>query len=287
MSALLGALRGVASRVRRLMLPHDGRDNSSYWRGRAQAQGSAAVLWTNVAYNRLVREREFEIIGPVLAALPPSPSVLDIGCGIGEITRWLLAQRPDVRVTGVDFPEMVERAAREIPTADGVEWIGSSADEFDRPAHFDLVLSSGCYSAIRDRAKCERAIALGCKAVRPGGVLLMIDPFHRSKYLARVRMDRHEVRALVERQGLEVERSGGILFWPMRELLANSTAEETVQRRWFEVGERWLARLGEETWSDYKVLQFRRPAMPEAATAVGLPAAVVTDAATGHRDGPW
>lgn len=257
---MIGLLKGAAARVLRIVLPHDGRDNSAYWRRRAGEAGSAAVLWRNPDYNRLVREREYEQIAPVLAALPPGAAVLDIGCGIGEVTRWLLSQRPDLRVTGVDFPEMVERAARELPPAPNLEWVGSSADAFERPGGFDLVLSSGCYSAIRDRVRCEAAIAAGCRALRPGGRLLMIDPFHRSKYLARVRMGADEVIALVQAQGLALERRGGILFWPLREVLSNSRAGAVVIGRWFARGERLMQRLGEDRWSDYKVLLLRKPA---------------------------
>lgn len=256
---MLGLIKGAASRVLRIVMPHDGGDNSAYWRRRAGDAGSAAVLWRNPDYNRLVRGREHEQISPVLAALPAGAAVLDIGCGIGEVTRWLLAQRPDLRVTGVDFPEMVERAARELPPSERLEWVGSSADTFERPGAFDFVLSSACYSAIRDRARCEAAITAGCRAVRPGGRLLMIDPFHRSKYLARVRMGADEVVALVRAQGLALERRGGILFWPLREMLSNSRASAPFVARWFARGESWLRHLGEDCWSDYKVLLFRRP----------------------------
>lgn len=256
---MLGFFKGVVARVLRIVLPHDSRDNSAYWRGRADAEGSAAVLWRNPEFNRLVREREYEQIRPVLASLPAGAAVLDIGCGIGEMTRWLLAQRPDLRLTGVDFPEMVARAAREVPASPNLEWVASSADAFERPAAFDLVLSSACYSAIRDRSRCVAAIAAGSRAVRPGGWLLMIDPFHRAKYLARARIGADEVVTLVQSAGLVLQRSGGILFWPLREMLSNSRASEAFIARWFARGERWLGLLGEERWSDYKVLLFHKP----------------------------
>ncbi len=254
----IGALKGLAARVLRLVLPHDGRDNSAYWRSRAAEAGSAAVLWRNAGYNELVREREYARIAPVLDALPAGASVLDVGCGIGEVARWIVSRRADLKLTCVDFPEMVARGEREWPHATPVQWVGASADEFSRAGAFDLVLSSGCYSAIRDRGKCERAIAAGCAAVKPGGTLLMIDPFHGNKYLARVRMSPQEVIALVQRQGLELEHFGGILFWPFREFLSNSRWPPRWLRPMFALGERLLVRLGERRWSDYKVLRFRR-----------------------------
>lgn len=254
----MGALRTLASRLRRLVARHDGRDNSDYWRGRAKSAGSAAVLWTNDHYNQLVRAAEFARIGPWLQRLPARAQVLDVGCGIGAVSAWLLQQRVDLRVTGVDFPEMIERARAEVSANERMRWVGASAEAFVEPGSFDLVLSSGCYSAIRDRAKCEQAIDAGCRSVRPGGLLFMIDPFHRWKYLARVRMSPSEVVAFVTARGFRLEEMSGMLFWPVREALANSDADAETVRLRFERGERWLARLGEVAWADYKVMVFRR-----------------------------
>ena len=255
----MSLIRGLASRLRRLVVPHDGRDNAAYWRSRAQAEGSSAVLWTNADYNRLVREREFAAIGQWLAELPAHPHVLDIGCGIGEVARWLLSQRDDLRVTGVDFPEMVARAQRELPAGERLRWVGLSAEGYEDPGAFDMVLSSGCYSAIRDRRKCEEAMAAGCRSLRSGGLLVMIDPFHAWKYLARVRMGPAEVIAFMQARGLQLQAHGGMLFWPVREMLANSQSDAATVRRWFDRGEAWLALLGERAWSDYKILVFRKP----------------------------
>lgn len=255
---MIGGLRNLASRLRRLVVRHDGRDNSAYWRSRAQFAGSAAVLWTNDYYNQQVRAAEFARIGPWLQSLPPGAHVLDIGCGIGAVAAWLLRQRADLQVTGVDFPEMIERARVEVPPSERLRWVGASAEHFLEPERFDLVLSSGCYSAIRDRAKCEQAIDAGCRSVKPGGLLFMIDPFHAWKYLARVRMSPDEVVRFVTSRGFRQEVMGGMLFWPVREALANSDADAETVRRRFERGERWLARLGEVAWSDYKVMVFRR-----------------------------
>jgi 2-polyprenyl-3-methyl-5-hydroxy-6-metoxy-1,4-benzoquinol methylase len=45
-------------------------------------------------------------------------AILDIGCGPGNITRYLLSKRPGYRITGVDMaPNMVELARINNPTA--------------------------------------------------------------------------------------------------------------------------------------------------------------------------
>ena len=50
--------------------------------------------------------------------LPPSATVLDLGCGPGNVIKYLSAQRPDLRFTGVDLAEEMITAARsQLPDA--------------------------------------------------------------------------------------------------------------------------------------------------------------------------
>ena len=46
------------------------------------------------------------------------PRILDVACGPGNITRYLLSRRPDFEITGIDAsPEMIALAARNNPGA--------------------------------------------------------------------------------------------------------------------------------------------------------------------------
>ncbi len=48
----------------------------------------------------------------------PNSKILDIGCGPGNITRYLLAKRPDFDIFGIDIaPNMIELAKRNNPKA--------------------------------------------------------------------------------------------------------------------------------------------------------------------------
>ncbi len=48
----------------------------------------------------------------------PSPSILEIACGPGNITRYLLDRLPDARILGTDLaPAMIELARTNCPTA--------------------------------------------------------------------------------------------------------------------------------------------------------------------------
>ncbi len=47
-----------------------------------------------------------------------SPQILDVGCGPGNITRYILSKLHDARVLGIDVaPKMLELAAKNNPTA--------------------------------------------------------------------------------------------------------------------------------------------------------------------------
>lgn len=70
-------------------------------------------------HRRLVRSRRVAVLAGELARrLPEGARLLDVGCGDGTIARAILAQRPDIAITGIDV--MVRpHAAFEIREFDG------------------------------------------------------------------------------------------------------------------------------------------------------------------------
>jgi 2-polyprenyl-3-methyl-5-hydroxy-6-metoxy-1,4-benzoquinol methylase len=244
---------------------HKSYDSNAYWRSRAAQPGQAAVMYTNEGFNRLFRERQFAVlqrfVAPEARGTSETLRVLDIGCGIGVVAKQLVGLAPNVEVVGVDFREMISIAQSQNPDA-RIRYESSPAEEYfvsNRP--YDVVVSAACLSMIRSIPALERALGNCCRMLRPGGTLLLIDPFHRWKFLARARYGSADVRRFVAAFGLEPVASDGILFWPFREWLANSSVAGDDLRRRFELGERLLAVLGRHFWSDYKVLVFRRGAV--------------------------
>lgn len=101
--------------------------------------------------------------------------VLEIGCGTGEATRFAAAHAD--RVVALDFsPEMV-RIARERSTAHpNIVYHVADATTWDYPeARFDAVISI----ATLHHLPFEPMIGAVKRALRPGGVLLILDLLDR------------------------------------------------------------------------------------------------------------
>jgi len=102
-------------------------------------------------------------------------SVLEIGCGTGEVTA-LLRQR-GARVTALDqAPEMLELARARLGTDGSIEWLEQTAAEIDGlpEAAYDAVVLSLCLS---DMSSSERAFVLreSARRLRAGGRVVVAD----------------------------------------------------------------------------------------------------------------
>jgi ubiquinone/menaquinone biosynthesis C-methylase UbiE len=123
----------------------------------------AILKMTRPALHELVRD------------LPRDASLLDVGCGGGQIPLELLAARGDLHVTGVDLsPAQVKRAeSRSAKCRDHTRFeVGSALDLPFPDASFDAVLSITSIkhwpSPLRGMQECVRVL-------RPGGALLLIE----------------------------------------------------------------------------------------------------------------
>lgn len=128
---------------------------------------------------------------------------VEIGSGLGRVC-LALADRFD-RVVGVDVsPEMVRRA-RELVTADNVEFVlgdGSSLEGISDESA-DLVLSFTVFQHIPDVSVIEGYIVDGARILRPGGSLVFQWNNESGSRLWRIR---RSVLGALQRSGIKRER---------------------------------------------------------------------------------
>lgn len=247
----------LAGRARRLFV-YQQYDSTDYWKKRASAPGQAAVLWRNEEYNCLYRQTQRRLLAELLTCVPPHASALDIGCGIGVVAKTITTLHPTVEIDAVDFGEMVD-VARRTNADPRINYIPSSAESyFPGRECYDVIVSSGCYSAIRHIPSLEQALDNAARMVKAGGSIVMIDPFHRWNYLARAKYNSGDVIRRMKSHGLALIKKSGVLFWPYREFLANSDRRGAALAKKYEQGERLLSVLGRHFWADYKILVFRK-----------------------------
>jgi tRNA (cmo5U34)-methyltransferase len=116
------------------------------------------------SYDSLIRRavpRYDEMVARLLDYLPPDPrSVLELGCGTGNLSLHLLARFPRAALTFVDAsPEMIaltrSRLERESSAATpAIDFLAQRFEELDAPAaSFDLVVSSISLHHVDDKAR--------------------------------------------------------------------------------------------------------------------------------------
>ena len=262
-----------SSGIRQLFVERRKRDAlysaSSYWDARASArQGMARSLWPSNTFNTLWNERQCALIARTLGDLA-GRRVVDIGCGVGRMTRWLAEERNADQVVGVDFsPTTVDTARLESGAL-----VSSGVVRFEQgdvvagldtvgAGEFDDAVVLGCLSvACRDRASLEKALGNVARLVRPGGRVLLLEPIHRSPLLRRILdLGIEEWIACANLAGLVLVHADRMGFVPVRLAFSVRDLPRPLVAPIFEAGERvldavpWLAPL-----SDYKLMLFARP----------------------------
>jgi cyclopropane fatty-acyl-phospholipid synthase-like methyltransferase len=82
-------------------------------------------------------------LGEFCSLLAPSARLLDIGCGPGNVARWLLDRREDLRIYGIDLSvSMLELFRRNVPEATAEVLDMRQLDEL--VSRFDGAVASFC-----------------------------------------------------------------------------------------------------------------------------------------------
>lgn len=114
-------------------------------------------------------------LGGIFMVLPPSPArLLDLGCGSGW-TSVFFARR-GYQVTGQDIaPDMIALAERNRSEA-GVANLDFLVCDYEGLGFADEFDAAVFYDALHHAEDPERALAGAFRALRPGGVLVTIEP---------------------------------------------------------------------------------------------------------------
>ena len=134
-----------------------------------------AATWSSkYAQDGRLADRLTHLVDAVTYHVPPGGSVLDLGCGTGELAKAIATS--GLRATGCDIsPEMLHRAAA-ADQARAVDWVqldpGWQVLPFGSGA-FDAVVASSVLEYVDEPAAVLRECS---RVLRPGGVLLCTVP---------------------------------------------------------------------------------------------------------------
>jgi ubiquinone/menaquinone biosynthesis C-methylase UbiE len=120
---------------------------------------------------------EKDLHGRFMEWVGPGARVLDVGCGGGQHAVYMAAQRPDVRVVGVDLSAELVRRSRRLAArtgvADRVEFVQGDALDLAFPDQdFDHVYCAGSIKHWPDQ---RRGLDECLRVLRPGGRFLVME----------------------------------------------------------------------------------------------------------------
>ena len=113
-----------------------------------------------------------------------SAVVLDVGCGVGNITAELSQKLPKGKLIGIDASSsMIQLSKEKFPKSlfPNLEFQQIKAEEMYFEAEsFDVIICFSCLLWVREPKK---AIDLMCKALKPGGVIVILTYLKESAYI--------------------------------------------------------------------------------------------------------
>lgn len=133
-------------------------------------------LWdpANAGYARMTADRNRALVRLIAASLPAGGSVIDVGCGRGDLAGLVAAEVAAMSWTGVDLlPEAITEARARYPSA---RWIEASADVLPfADADFDVVIASTLFSSLPTTELEQAAAAEVARVLKPKGWLIWYD----------------------------------------------------------------------------------------------------------------
>jgi SAM-dependent methyltransferase len=157
---------------------------------------------------------------------PDMKSFLEIGCGTGFVLSGVAATFPATRLMGAEiFSTGLQHAAHRVPRA---QFIQMDARNIPFDSHFDAL---GAFDVLEHIEEDTLVLTQICKALRPGGKLILTVPQHPSLWSTQDKMACHvrrytaaELKQKISNAGFDVIDSGSFvslllpLMWLSRRL---------------------------------------------------------------------
>lgn len=109
-----------------------------------------------------------------MMALRGNESILDVGCGTGELERRIVQVHPQQPMVGLDLTQaMLVRARAKLAAYPQLQFIEGDSQQLPFPdASFDIVVSCSALHYMRDP---QRVIRECARVLRPGGRVIITD----------------------------------------------------------------------------------------------------------------
>ncbi|MDQ3022117.1 MAG: class I SAM-dependent methyltransferase [Bacteroidota bacterium] len=136
---------------------------------------------TNISFAGSIPENYDRYLGPLLfepyakdlierISSRKFSSVLELACGTGRVTQYLIVSQPDAKIIATDVnPDMLEIAKKKV-TGKNIEWKQADMQEipFD-DSSFDLIICQYGVMFVPDKVKAYKEVY---RVLKPGGVFL-------------------------------------------------------------------------------------------------------------------
>lgn len=136
--------------------------------------GSAEALETFRAESGHARDKmTTEIVDHLEVGLPVAPSVIDIGCGAGDLLAEVKKRRPEATLAGLDYSgKAVEGAKLAFPEGEFRQFVIERKLPYEN-ARYDLVM---CCDVLEHLEHPREVAAELVRICRPGGLVVIVVP---------------------------------------------------------------------------------------------------------------
>lgn len=141
--------------------------------GAVRPRAAFAFMWDPAQYGRFAKERArpfFDLLAQIDAAEPKS--IVDLGCGTGELTAALAKRWPSAEVVGVDSsPEMIAKAEAQVSPR--LRFETKRIQDWQPSAAVDVLFSNAALHWVKPH---EQEIERMAGCVAPGGTFAFQAP---------------------------------------------------------------------------------------------------------------